>query len=181
MGALQALAPEHVAYGGTASKTLAPGLRIGWLVLPHGLLEPVAELRDLEDRHVPALEQLAFTEFLTSGAYERHIRRMRIRYRARRDKLMAMLATRAPSLTPVGISAGLRVLLELPAGGASAAELAEQAARRSIELWPVGPFSHGSPPRRDGIVLGYGALPEHDFEAGLRALGDVLEASLGRS
>jgi GntR family transcriptional regulator / MocR family aminotransferase len=175
IGALQALDPDRVAYGGTASKTLAPGLRLGWLVLPQDLLDPVLELRRAEDLHVPALDQIAFTELLSSGAYERHVRRMRARYRTRRDRLIAMLAVRAPALTPVGISAGLRVLLELPAHGPTAEELAQEAATRSIELFPVKAFHHHGPPPRDGIVLGYGSLPEHGFEAGLRALGELLE------
>ncbi len=100
---------------------------------------------------------------------------MRIRYRARRDRLVAMLAERAPALAPVGISAGLRVLLELPATGPFAVELAARATERSIELFPVGQFHHEGAPARDGVVVGYGALPEHDFDAGLRALGDLLD------
>ena len=92
VGALQALAPDRVVYGGTASKTLAPGLRLGWLVVPPRLLEPIVSLRACEDVHVPALEQVALCRLLDSGAYERHVRRMRARYRARRDRLLAMLA-----------------------------------------------------------------------------------------
>jgi GntR family transcriptional regulator / MocR family aminotransferase len=179
IGALQALDPDRVAYGGTASKTLAPGLRLGWLVLPQALLDPVLKLREAEDLHLPALDQIAFTELLRSGAYERHVRRMRARYRARRDRLIAMLADRAPSLTPIGISAGLRVLLELPPNGPTAEELAKTAATRSIELFPVEAFHHHGPPPRDGIVLGYGSLPDHAFEAGLRALGDLFEEVFG--
>jgi GntR family transcriptional regulator/MocR family aminotransferase len=179
IGALQALDPERVAYGGTASKTLAPGLRLGWLVLPQVLIDPVLKLREAEDLHLPAPDQIAFTELLRSGAYERHIRRMRGRYRARRDRLTAMLSERAPGLTPVGISAGLRVLLELPAGGPSAQQLAEHATTRSIELFPVGAFHHHGAPRRDGIVLGYGSLPEHAYEAGVSALGDLLAEVFG--
>jgi GntR family transcriptional regulator/MocR family aminotransferase len=178
IGALQALDPDHVAYGGTASKTLAPGLRLGWLVLPEALREPVLALREAEDLHLPAPDQIAFAELLASGAYERHVRRMRARYRLRRDRLIAMLGERAPTVTPVGISAGLRVLLELPAQGPSAEELAEKARKRDIELFPVGRFHHHGPPARDGVVLGYGALPEHDFEPGLGALGDLLAEHL---
>jgi GntR family transcriptional regulator/MocR family aminotransferase len=178
VGALQALDPDHVAFAGTTSKTLAPGLRLGWLLLPRTLLEPVVALRMLEDVHVPAPEQLAFSQLLVSGGFERHVRRMRTGYRARRDRLLAMLAERAPSATPVGISAGLRVLLELPADAPSADELAGRAAQQSIELFPVSRCYHSGRAVREGLVIGYAALPEHAFEGGLAALGDFLEASL---
>jgi GntR family transcriptional regulator / MocR family aminotransferase len=178
VGALQALDPEHVAFAGTTSKTLAPGLRLGWLLLPHALVEPVVALRRVEDVHVPAPDQLAFSQLLLSGAFERHVRRMRARYRARRDRLLAMLAERAPTATPVGISAGLRVLLELPAEAPSADDLAERAEQQSIEFMPVGRCYHSGKAIRDGLVIGYAALPEHAFESGVTALGDFLEASL---
>jgi GntR family transcriptional regulator/MocR family aminotransferase len=178
VGALQALAPDHVVYGGTASKTLAPGLRLGWLVVPPRLLEPIVSMRYGEDVHVPALEQLALCELLRTGGYERHVRRMRARYRRRRDRLLALLAERAPVLAPVGISAGLGVLLELPEGGPTSAQLIEEAARRSIDLHPLDPHYRNGRAPRDGVVIGYGAIPEHDFEAALSALGDLLAALL---
>jgi len=172
VGALQALDPDHVVYAGTASKTLAPGLRLGWLLLPRPLLGPVCALR--ADGHVPATEQIAFAGLLRSGAFERHVRRMRGRYRARRDRLVAMLAASAPAIEPVGISAGLRVLLELPRDGESGAELARRGRERSIELFPVAPYHHDGRATRDGVVAGYAALPAHAFDAGLAALGDLL-------
>jgi GntR family transcriptional regulator / MocR family aminotransferase len=171
VGALQALAPEHVAYGGTASKTLVPGLRLGWLLLPARLLEPVLALREVEDVHVPATDQIAFAELLHSGAYERHVRRVRTRYRARRDRLVTMLAERAPAVTPTGAAAGLRVLLDLPAGGPTARELCELASKRSLRLYEV--------EGRNAVLVGYGALPEYDADAGLRALSDLLASAYG--
>ncbi|HET6172690.1 MAG TPA: PLP-dependent aminotransferase family protein [Gaiellales bacterium] len=179
VGALQALAPERVVYGGTSSKTLAPGLRLAWIVVPPRLLEPIVSLRSAEDVHVSALEQVALCQLLRSGGYERHVRRMRARYRARRDRVLEMLARSAPVLAPAGISAGLGMLLELPEGGPSASSLVDEAARRSIELHSLASAYAGGRAPREGIVLGYGALPEHDFEAGLSALGELLTELLG--
>jgi GntR family transcriptional regulator/MocR family aminotransferase len=174
VGALQALAPDLVVYGGTSSKTLAPGLRLAWIVVPPRLLEPIVLLRRAEDVHVSALEQIALCEMLRSGGYERHVRRMRARYRARRDRVLEMLAASAPVLVPVGISAGFGVVLEMPEAGPSSSQLVEEAGRRSIELHSLAAGYLGGRAPRDGIVLGYGALPEHDFEAGLHALGELL-------
>jgi GntR family transcriptional regulator/MocR family aminotransferase len=173
VGALQALAPAHVAYGGTASKTLAPGLRLGWCVLPPRLVDGVVALRAAADVHVPALEQIAFCRLLASGAYERHVRRVRARYRARRDRLVAVLAERAPALRPIGVAAGLGMLVELPPGGPTAAELIAEAARRSVEIFPVAPYYHDGHAPREGVVIGYGALPEHGFGAALAVLGEL--------
>jgi GntR family transcriptional regulator / MocR family aminotransferase len=166
VGALQALAPDHVAYGGTASKTLIPGLRLGWLLLPEDLLAPVLALRGVEDVHVPATDQIAFADLLHSGAYDRHVRRMRARYRARRDRLVRMLAERVPAVTPSGAAAGLRVLLDLPPHGPTAPELCDRGAAQSLALYQV--------EARNAILVGYGALSEHDAKAGLEALCDLL-------
>jgi GntR family transcriptional regulator/MocR family aminotransferase len=174
VGALQALAPDSVVYGGTASKTIAPGLRLAWMVVPPRLLDTVVSLRSAEDVHVSALEQIALCEMLRSGGYERHVRRMRARYRARRDRVLDLLAQRAPALVPVGISAGIGMLLELPEDGPDSSHLVEAALRRSIELYPLASSYHEGRGPQDGIVLGYGALAEHDFEAGLSVLGEVL-------
>ena len=181
IGVLQALDPDCVAYGGSVSKTLAPGLRLGWLLAPGALVGSLAAIRATEDVHVPITSQLALTEMLRSGAYERHVRRMRVRYRARRDRVVEMLDERVPSVRAVGISAGLRVLLLLPRDTVSGEELAARAGLESIELFPVGPCDVGRRTAPDGILVGYGALPEHDFEAGLDRLGDVLVAALGRT
>jgi GntR family transcriptional regulator/MocR family aminotransferase len=181
VGALQALDADHVAFAGTVSKTLAPGLRLGWMVVPEPLLDPIVRLRWAEDVHVPATEQIAFARFLAAGGFERHVRRMRRRYRRRRERLLEMLARHAPDAKPIGVSAGLRVLLQLPSSGPPAESLAERAAQRSIELFPVGRCYHAgrSPAGHDGLVLGYAALPEHDFGPGLAALGELLAEALG--
>ena len=108
VGALQTLAPDHVIYAGTASKSLAPGLRLGWLVVPPRLLDAVtAELA----AGPSALDQLTLAEFITSGGYDRQIRRARLAYRRRRDRLAAAL--RRQGLHVTGIAAGLHAVLEL--------------------------------------------------------------------
>jgi GntR family transcriptional regulator/MocR family aminotransferase len=182
VGALQSLDPDRVAFTGTVAKSLAPGLRLGWMVVPDALIDEVVQLRRMEDRHLPVTEQVAFARLVSSGGFERHIRRMRNRYRDRRQRLLTMLAERAPEATPLGISAGLRVLLELPPSSAAADELAKQAAEASIALFPVGPCYHRghAPEGHDALVLGYAALAEHDFSQGLDRLGTILAKPPGR-
>jgi GntR family transcriptional regulator / MocR family aminotransferase len=109
VGALQTLAPDHVIYAGTASKSLAPSLRLGWLVVPPRLLDAVAaELA----AGPSALDQLTLAEFITSGGYDRQIRRARLAYRRRRDRLATVL--RRQGLRVSGIAAGMHAVLELP-------------------------------------------------------------------
>src|ERR1700761_7181098 len=103
---LQALAPEHVVYVGTTSKTLAPGLRLGWLLLPARLADAVTDAKAQAKGHTSSLEQLTLAEFITSGAYDRHVRRTRLSYRHRRDRLIAALARHAPDVRLTGIAAG---------------------------------------------------------------------------
>jgi GntR family transcriptional regulator / MocR family aminotransferase len=171
VGAVQGLEPERVATAGTVSKTLAPGLRLGWLALPPGLKSAVLAMRAREDRHLNALDQLVLAELLASGGLERHLRRLRARYGARRERLVAMLAERAPHVRVRGISAGLHAVLEVPDEDA----LVEAGARRGIELFGLRRFWHAEPRGPGALVLGYGAPPEHAFAAALAALGDLLD------
>lgn len=180
--ALHPLAPDHVVFAGTLSKTLAPGLRLGWMVVPDALVDEMVALRRVEDVHLPVPEQIAFCRLLASGGFERHVRRMRGHYAGRRERLLAMLTDCLADATPTGVAAGLRVLVELPAASPPAETLARRAAERSIELFPVGRCYHAghSPPGRDGLVLGYAALAEHDVEQALRLLGDLLRTAAAR-
>jgi GntR family transcriptional regulator/MocR family aminotransferase len=175
VGALQGLAPEHVVYAGTASKTLAPGLRLGWLVLPARLVEPVLEAKRVYG-DTQVLEQLALAELIRSGALDRHVRRMRQRYRRRRDALLRTVADRGPALRPRGVAAGLHVVLDLP-DGCREDEVAARAAARSLAVGVLGPFRHApAPDDPQGLVVGYAAPPEHGYAQALAALGDVLAA-----
>jgi GntR family transcriptional regulator / MocR family aminotransferase len=173
VGAVQGLAPDHVLYAGTASKTLAPGLRLGWLVLPARLVEPVVEAKRVYG-DTQVLEQLALAEFVRSGALDRHVRRMRQHYRRRRDALLATLAVRAPRVEARGIAAGLHVVLELP-DGMREDDVQARAAERSLAVGALAPFRHAPKPADpQGLVVGYAAPPEHAYGQALAALADVL-------
>ncbi|MET9931027.1 PLP-dependent aminotransferase family protein [Streptomyces sp. NPDC006324] len=133
VGALQGLDPDRVVYLGTASKSLAPALRLGWMVLPPTLVEEVMDA--MAGRAPGVLDQLTLAAFLSSGDYDRHVRSARLRYRRRRDALVAALAERAPGVRVSGIAAGLHAVLELPPGterpGASSAGPSARSGPRS--------------------------------------------------
>jgi GntR family transcriptional regulator/MocR family aminotransferase len=173
LGALQGLAPERVVYLGTVSKTLAPGLRLGWLVLPCSLLGPVAEAKALDDLGSPTLEQLALARLIESAAYDRHLRKARRRNRDRRDTLIAAVARHLPGARVSGISAGLHALVRL-AEPVDARGLMQRAAERSVGVYPL--TLHMIEPARetDAVVLGYAGLSEPAIEEGVRRLGEVL-------
>jgi GntR family transcriptional regulator/MocR family aminotransferase len=177
VGALQGLDPDRVVYAGTTSKTLAPGVRLGWLVLPPWLLEPVTEAKRLADRHTAALDQLVLAELLVSGGFDRHLRRCRLRYRRRRDRLRAAIAERVPALRLEGIAAGLHAVTLLPEHGPSEQQALAHAASRSVAVEGLSGFywhTSSSDPSTQGLVIGYAKPPEHAFAAALDTLTGML-------
>jgi GntR family transcriptional regulator/MocR family aminotransferase len=173
VGALQGLDPERVVYFGTASKSLAPGLRIGWMVLPRSVVHEAVEAKGHVDWAPGALDQLTLAEFLTSGDYDRHVRAMRLRYRRRRDQLVAAVAEHAPGVRVSGIAAGLHAVLELPPG--IERSVISSAASQGLAVEGLESFAHPSvgPPEpvRDGDEA---AAPALDGDAGLdREVGPV--------
>jgi len=167
VASLQAMDPERIVYVGTASKSLAPALRLAWMVLPPALVDPVAAAKDRADRHTSVLDQATLAELIRSGALDRHVRRSRLRYRQRRDALVAGLAT-VPHVRTGGIAAGLHALVELTSG-ASEAEVVERLGRAGVAVHPLEPYWHRRP-RLSGLVVGFGTPPEHAFPAALAAL-----------
>ncbi len=176
VGALQGLDPDRVVYAGSASKTLAPALRIGWLVVPPALLEAVVEQKLLADRGTARIEQHALADFLTRGELDRHLRRMRARYRARRDALIDALAEALPEAAVSGVAAGLHVTVRLPDGDDESA-IREQALRRSIELETMSDYRHHAADRSPALLLGYAQMPEPTIRAGIRELSEAVRAS----
>ncbi|MEV0255910.1 PLP-dependent aminotransferase family protein [Streptomyces sp. NPDC050732] len=174
VGALQGLDPERVVYLGTASKSLAPGLRLGWMVLPSGLYGEVLGEKEAVGASCGALEQLTLAEFITSGAYDRHVRAARLRYRRRRDQLVAALAAHAPDVRATGIAAGLHAVLELPPG--TERSVVQAANWERLAVHGLAGFRHplAGTGRRDALVVGYGTPAEHAWAGALEALCRVL-------
>ena len=172
IGAMQGLAPDLVVYAGTASKTLAPALRLGWLVVPERLVDAVADAKKLADRGSPVLEQLAFADFLDRGELDRHLRRMRPLYRRRRDALLAALRKHAPELEPAGIAAGLHLVAYLPRGADETA-VVEAAARRGVAVYGLAPYRIGGE-GRPGLIFGYATLAERVLAEGIEILAEAI-------
>ncbi|GGW90076.1 MocR-like pyridoxine biosynthesis transcription factor PdxR [Streptomyces lomondensis] len=173
VGALQGLDPDRVVYLGTASKSLAPGLRLAWMVLPPDLAEQAAAAKGGVDV-CGALDQLTLAEFLTSGAYDRHVRATRLRYRRRRDALVAAVAARAPEAHVTGIAAGLHVLLRLPPG--TEQSVVQAAHWQGLAVHGLGRYRRADALAEpvDALVVGYGTPPDHAWSGALDALCAVL-------
>lgn len=154
--AMQAMDPNRVAYLGSVSKTLAPALRLGWLVLPGWLRADVVARKRLTDLGCSPLPQAAFARMLRSGGYDRHLRRTRTLYRRRRDALLGALALHLPDWQPIGIAAGLHVLLRLP-DGCDESALLRRIADRGVYVTGLAQYSRGSAPPYPGLVIGYAA------------------------
>ncbi|MGW1909598.1 MocR-like pyridoxine biosynthesis transcription factor PdxR [Streptomyces sp. NPDC002076] len=169
VGALQSLDPDRVIYFGTASKSLAPGLRLGWMVLPPSLAEEAASAKGGTDT-VGVLEQLTLAEFITSGAYDRHVRSSRLRYRRRRDALAAAVSARAPEVTVTGIAAGLHAVLQLPAGLEQS--VIQAATWQGLALHGLARYRHEEAVAEplDALVVGYATPPDSAWAGALEAL-----------
>jgi GntR family transcriptional regulator/MocR family aminotransferase len=177
VGALQAMAPDHVVYAGTAAKALAPAVRLGWMVLPPRLVDPVlAELR-LSTLETESLGQLALADLIATHGYDRQIRAVRSRHRRRRDLLVGAI-TAFPALSAAGISAGQHILVTLPADGPEESAVIDAAAQRGLALSGLAEHWHASP-RAKGLVVGYGAPTDAGYQRALDAFVDVLRELYG--
>ncbi len=176
--ALQGLDPERVIYAGTTSKTLAPALRIGWLIVPESLAEPLSAMKELLDDLSPTLEQLALAQLIERGQYQRHIRRTRAIYRARRDRLAVALAEYFPEQSVFGVAAGLSVVLDLPSH-TDDRELERVALQAGVRVEALSRYAVRDRGSR-GLVIGYGRLHESAIGPAVaalsRAVGPWLDA-----
>jgi GntR family transcriptional regulator/MocR family aminotransferase len=173
VGALQGLAPDRVFTIGTASKALAPAVRLGWVLAPPSLAEAVGEQKQISDRGSAMLDQLTLAALLESGRYDRHLRRMRTVYASRRAALITALARHAPHIRLTGLAAGFHAVAHLPP---SADEEAVAAAARVRQVGLYGmsgyrAFGSATPPQ---LVLGFGNTGERTIEPGIAAVADLL-------
>jgi GntR family transcriptional regulator/MocR family aminotransferase len=170
VGSLQGLAPDCVVSMGTVSKSLAPALRLGWLVAPQRLAGALAESKRIADRGSPAIDQLALATLIESGRYDRHLRRARTEYAARRETLLAALG---PGLRVTGLAAGFHAVLHLNAG-TDEHELIAAAGLRGVGLYGMAEMHHAVRPSGPQLVLGFGDTPRHAIETGIAAIADLL-------
>lgn len=167
IGCLQGLAPEHVAYTGSTSKTLSPALRLGWLIVPQHLVDAVTETAQLLGGQASPILQLALAEVIETGELDRHLRRQRRRYQQRRIALLEALAVHLPNQRVTGVSAGLFAVLELP-NKLSGREVVAKAAARGIALG-----IRGTEP--DALLIGYANLAVTSADRVVRAIKEVME------
>lgn len=171
VGCLQGLAPDRVVLSGSVSKSLAPGLRLGWVVAPARLAAAVRRARGELDLGSPVIEQYALAHFLRTGGYDKHLRRMRREYRVRRDALVEALARDLPEVRVRGIEAGLHVYLELPEGW-DAERLVAAARELGLVAAPVSRMrGAGGPP---AVVAGFARLPARRAAETVRGLNVLM-------
>jgi GntR family transcriptional regulator/MocR family aminotransferase len=172
VGALQGLAPERVLHIGSASKRLAPGMRLAWLLTPSWLTWQLTAMKAVEDAGSEVIGQLALHNFIARGELDRHIRRMRLRYQSRRETLLESLAQSLPQARAVGSAAGLHELIELPEDIHEPALIAAAAHHGvGIEGLSMHRFTHEGPP---GVILGYGNLSEPAIGQGIRLIAKAI-------
>jgi GntR family transcriptional regulator/MocR family aminotransferase len=178
VGALQGLAHDRVVYAGTASKTVAPGLRIAWIVVPADLVTPMRESMRWDEAYVSVIDQLVLARLIRTGELDRHLRRSRIRYRRRRDRLGDAIARRVPMGRLSGIAAGLHAVLQLPGTDIPEARLLASLLEDGVAVSGISSFYHRPQESPLGLAIGYATPPEHAYAGALDRLVDSLHRRL---
>jgi GntR family transcriptional regulator/MocR family aminotransferase len=168
VAALQGMAADRVIYAGTVSKTLSPVLRFGWLLLPSGLADSVADRVHASGTWPSVIDQATLAVLIDRGVLERHLRAMRRRYRGRRDALVAAL-TRSLDVEITGVAAGLHLVVR-PRSACDVTAIARQARERGIAIDTLHDRCWTRARRPPAMLLGYGALPEPSIPAAVREL-----------
>jgi GntR family transcriptional regulator / MocR family aminotransferase len=170
--ALHASASGLVAYAGSTSKTLAPGMRLGWLIPPARLHADLVEAKYASDLGSPALPQLVLARLIAGGELEQHIRLVRKRQRSRRDALLLALREHLPAARVQGVAAGLHLLITFPRLDGSDVGLAEAIGETGVLVHPLS--WHRQRPGTPGIVLGYAAHTPGRLQEAARRIARAL-------
>jgi GntR family transcriptional regulator/MocR family aminotransferase len=173
VGALHGLAPDRVITLGTVSKALAPAVRLGWMLCPPALADALIAEKRQADRGSPLLDQLTFATLLRSGRYDRHLRRMRTRYAARREALREALNRHAPGIRLTGLAAGFHAVGHLPAA-VDEQYVTVEARRRSVGLYGMAAYRSSPTGGSPQLVLGFGNLTERAIHSGIATVADLL-------
>jgi GntR family transcriptional regulator / MocR family aminotransferase len=173
VGVLQGLAPERVFTIGTASKALAPAVRLGWVLAPPSLAGAVAAEKLISDRGSATLDQLALAALIQSGRYDRHLRRMRVIYAGRRACLVAALSRHAHGVRLTGLAAGFHAVAHLQAAADERAVVAA-ARERLVGLYGMSRYRAGGIAAAPQLVMGFGNVGERAIEPGIAAVADLL-------
>jgi GntR family transcriptional regulator/MocR family aminotransferase len=174
VGALQGLAPDRVLYVGSASKRLTPGMRLGWMLPPSWMSWSLISAKAIEDAGSEVAGQLALADFIVRGEFERHLRRMRLRYVRRREALLAALDRALPEWEAAGSGSGLHLAVRLPEG-VDEPRLVTAAMRRGVGIEPLSLHSYTGE-CAPGLVLGYAAMAEPAIARGVELLAQALGA-----
>ncbi|MDH6221410.1 PLP-dependent aminotransferase family protein [Streptomyces pseudovenezuelae] len=183
VGALQGLDPERVAYAGSVSKSLAPGLRLGWLLVPEALADEVVERKRTMDLGHPTLDQALFARFVERGDYDRQLRRCQRAYRERRDALVAALAQHFPGAAVAGIAAGLHVIVDLPKRYGPPEDFHARVTAAGVAVRLLTDYTHARAEHDGGdedgavrLVLGYAHLSPARIRDGIRLMAGAVES-----
>ena len=174
VGSLQGLAPDVVVYAGTTSKSLAAGLRLGWIVVPPGLRAHVMRSTHIRSG-VSTIDQLALADFIERGALDRQVRSMRARYRQRRDRLIERLEAGPAWLDVPHTVAGLHLTVMMHSGAPDEHVVAERATERNVGLATLA-MHFSSPATQSGLVVGFSRPNDSDFDTALDLLDEILRA-----
>jgi GntR family transcriptional regulator / MocR family aminotransferase len=175
VGMVQGLAPERVINIGTVSKSLAPSLRLGWLLCPAELVDAIATAKIETDRGSPGLEQLVLARLIESGRFDRHLRRMRKAYAGKRDALLEALTEHALTVGVSGLAAGFHAVAHLPTGVGEQATV-EAARARGVGLYGMSSSRSTRAVDPPQLILGFGNLSERAIRDGITRVADLFRA-----
>jgi GntR family transcriptional regulator/MocR family aminotransferase len=173
VGTLHGLAADRVISLGTVSKSLAPAVRLGWILCPPSLADAIAQEKQVADRGSPILDQVTVATLIQSGHYDRHLRRMRVTYGSRREALQAALARHAPAVRLSGLAAGFHAVAHLP-DSVDEQHVVSVARTRSIGLYGMSTYRSSGTPAPPQLVLGFGNVPERLIHTGIATIADLL-------